>query len=98
MAVFWVVAPCSLVEVFQRFRGSCCLHHLLHGATTQKTAVNVDPACGCWLRSAHMMETVCSSETLATQLTSTRRQHPEAGSTLTMNYRESLKSVTVLYY
>jgi hypothetical protein len=21
------VAPCSLVEVHQRFRGSCCLHH-----------------------------------------------------------------------
>jgi hypothetical protein len=28
MAVFWLVAPCSLVEVYQRFRGpSCCLHH-----------------------------------------------------------------------
>jgi hypothetical protein len=27
MAVFWVVAPCSLVEVYQRFKGSCCLHH-----------------------------------------------------------------------
>jgi hypothetical protein len=27
MAVFWVVAPCSLVEVYQRFRGSYCLHH-----------------------------------------------------------------------
>jgi hypothetical protein len=26
MAVFWVVAPCSLVEVTQRFRGPCCLH------------------------------------------------------------------------
>jgi hypothetical protein len=25
--VFWVVALCSLVEVYQRFRGSCCLHH-----------------------------------------------------------------------
>jgi hypothetical protein len=24
MAVFWVVAPCSLVEVYHRFRGSCC--------------------------------------------------------------------------
>jgi hypothetical protein len=39
MAVFWVVAPCSLVEVYQRFRGPCCLHH--HGATTQKTAIFV---------------------------------------------------------
>jgi hypothetical protein len=25
MAVFWVVAPCSLVEVYQRFRGPCYL-------------------------------------------------------------------------
>jgi hypothetical protein len=27
MAVFWIVAPCSLVEVYQRFRGPYCLHH-----------------------------------------------------------------------
>jgi hypothetical protein len=27
MAVFWVVAPCSLVEVYQRFTGPYCLHH-----------------------------------------------------------------------
>jgi hypothetical protein len=27
MDVFWVVAPCSLVEVYQRFRGPCCFHH-----------------------------------------------------------------------
>jgi hypothetical protein len=27
MTVFWVVALCSLVEVCQRFRGPCCLHH-----------------------------------------------------------------------
>jgi hypothetical protein len=27
MAVFWVLAPCSLVEVYQRFRGPCYLHH-----------------------------------------------------------------------
>jgi hypothetical protein len=27
MAVFWVVVPCSLAEVYQRFRGPCCLHH-----------------------------------------------------------------------
>jgi hypothetical protein len=26
MAVFWVVAPCSLVEIYQRFSGPCCLH------------------------------------------------------------------------
>jgi hypothetical protein len=27
MAVFWVVAPYSLVEVYRRFGGICCLHH-----------------------------------------------------------------------
>jgi hypothetical protein len=42
MAVFWVVAPCSLVEVYQRFRGPCCLHHQgYRSATTQKTAIFV---------------------------------------------------------
>jgi hypothetical protein len=42
MSVFWVVAPCSLVEVYQRFRGPCGLHYRpdeLHGATTQKTTI-----------------------------------------------------------
>jgi hypothetical protein len=27
MVVFRVVAPCSLVEIYQSFRGPCCLHH-----------------------------------------------------------------------
>jgi hypothetical protein len=27
MTVFWDVAPCSLVEVYQRFRGAYCFHH-----------------------------------------------------------------------
>jgi hypothetical protein len=27
MAVFWVVAPCSLVEVYRRFSGAWCLHY-----------------------------------------------------------------------
>jgi hypothetical protein len=27
MTVFWVVATSSLVEVYQRFRGPCCLRH-----------------------------------------------------------------------
>jgi hypothetical protein len=27
MAVFWVVAPCSLAQVYRRFIGACCLHH-----------------------------------------------------------------------
>jgi hypothetical protein len=44
MAVFWVAVLCSLVEVYLRFRGTCCLHHQgevtsTHGATAQKTAI-----------------------------------------------------------
>jgi hypothetical protein len=44
MAVIWVVAPCSLAEVYRRFRGTCCLNHQgdmtrPHSATTQKTAI-----------------------------------------------------------
>jgi hypothetical protein len=27
MAVFWVVAPCSLIEVYRRVTDACCLHH-----------------------------------------------------------------------
>jgi hypothetical protein len=27
MTVFWDVAPCSLVEIYRRFRGACPLHH-----------------------------------------------------------------------
>jgi hypothetical protein len=39
MAVFWVVAPCSLVEVYRRFRGACCPHYQGDRATIQKTAI-----------------------------------------------------------
>jgi hypothetical protein len=27
MAVFWVLWPCNLIEIYRRFRGACCLHH-----------------------------------------------------------------------
>jgi hypothetical protein len=27
MSIFWVVALCSLVEVYRRFRGISCLHN-----------------------------------------------------------------------
>jgi hypothetical protein len=41
MAAFWVVAPCSLVEVYRRFRGTCCLHALMmEAASTAETPVN----------------------------------------------------------
>jgi hypothetical protein len=27
MAVFCVVSPCNMVDVYRRFRGAYCLHH-----------------------------------------------------------------------
>jgi hypothetical protein len=41
--VFWVVAPCSLVEVYQRFRGPCCLHHQTDNGTKVKSEVGPPP-------------------------------------------------------
>jgi hypothetical protein len=46
MAVFWFVAPCSLVEVYRRFRGAYCLHHecsialMMEAASTSEMSVN----------------------------------------------------------
>jgi hypothetical protein len=41
MAFFWVVASCSLVDVYQRFRGPCCLYHQGdEAARTSETLVN----------------------------------------------------------
>jgi hypothetical protein len=34
-AVFWVVSPCSQVEVHRQFRGPCCLH--LNGDEAART-------------------------------------------------------------
>jgi hypothetical protein len=41
MTVFWVVAPCSLVEVYWHFRGACCPDYRLRGTTTQKTDIHL---------------------------------------------------------
>jgi hypothetical protein len=52
MAVFWVVAPCSLVKVYRRFRDACCLHHqgdnprgllialMMEATSTSETSLN----------------------------------------------------------
>jgi hypothetical protein len=41
-AVLWHVAPCSLLEVYRRFRGACCLHH--QGGDTS-FVLTVSPPC-----------------------------------------------------
>jgi hypothetical protein len=42
MAIFWVLAPFSLVEVYRRFRGACCLPIalMIEAASTFETSVN----------------------------------------------------------
>jgi hypothetical protein len=41
MDVFWVVPLCSLVDVYRRFRGACCLIALMmEAASTSETSVN----------------------------------------------------------
>jgi hypothetical protein len=48
MAVFWFVAPFSLVEVYRHFRGTCCLNHqgddeealMTETASTSEMSVN----------------------------------------------------------
>jgi hypothetical protein len=35
ISVFWVAEPCSLVEVYRRFRDACCLHHQIDDCTAQ---------------------------------------------------------------
>jgi hypothetical protein len=39
MAVFLVVAPCSLVEFYKYFRGPCCLHHQDNVSSAYNTRV-----------------------------------------------------------
>jgi hypothetical protein len=53
--VSWNVAPCSPVEVYQCFRGTCCLHHQVHcrvhnspsvdPIVSQMNAVHTRPPC-----------------------------------------------------
>jgi hypothetical protein len=40
MAVFWVVVPCSLVEVYQRVRGNALVALMVEAASTSETLLN----------------------------------------------------------
>jgi hypothetical protein len=39
MAIIWVVASCSLVEVYQRFRGPCLISLMMEEARASETFV-----------------------------------------------------------
>jgi hypothetical protein len=75
-AVFWVVAPCNLVEVYRRFRGACCLHH--QGDDSVK-------------KMSHRPDDGGMSETSVNFYQITRRNNSE-GSHLYTRRRENLKS------
>jgi hypothetical protein len=40
MAVFWVVALCSLVEVYRRFRDAMSIALMMEAASTSEMSVN----------------------------------------------------------
>jgi hypothetical protein len=84
MAVFRVVVPCSLVEVYQRFRGLCCLHHQGDEGTHPSLI-------------ALMTEAARSSETMVNFYQTTWHYNPE-DSHLRTNRRENLKSCKVKIY
>jgi hypothetical protein len=43
MTVFYVVAPCSLVEAYRLYTGTCCFHHQggMDAAISSETSVNL---------------------------------------------------------
>jgi hypothetical protein len=83
MAVFWVLAPCSLVEVYQSFRGPCCIHHQGHEYLIHDQ--------GDELPIALMMEAAKISEPMLNFYQTTRCYNPE-DSNLHTHRRENLKS------
>lgn len=61
-AVFWVVAPYSLVEIYRSYRRiTCCLHH--QGALSHKTVIFIFRNDSCI--SAHLTSTFTHSVVLA---------------------------------
>jgi hypothetical protein len=54
MAVCWVVVPCSLVDVYRCFRGTCCLHHHHHtlmieaASSTSEILINFNQTAWCY--------------------------------------------------
>jgi hypothetical protein len=81
MAVFWIVAPCSLVEIYLRFRGTCCTLH--------QGCENVR---GLFI--ALIMEAASTSETSINFYQTTRRYNPEDSRLHTLR-RENLKSYLI---
>jgi hypothetical protein len=57
MVVFWVVAPCSLVEVYRNFKDDCCLRHQSDESWWWRQS---DPRLASWLLHLTMPHRVAS--------------------------------------
>jgi hypothetical protein len=72
MAVFWVVAPCSLVDVYQRLRAASIIRAIL------MKFINVSEVLAASIvRAILMMEVASTSVTLVHLYQTTRRYNPE---------------------
>jgi hypothetical protein len=64
MTVFWDVAPCSLVEVYQNFKGACCLILLnMEAASTSEVLTNFNHTTQCNISEDSHLHT-CHNENL----------------------------------
>jgi hypothetical protein len=73
MAAFWIVAPCSLVDVYGRFRGACCLRH--QGDLPDYAAQQLKRRPSSLI--ALMMEAASTSETSVNFYQTARRNNPD---------------------
>jgi hypothetical protein len=87
MAVFWVVAPCSLVEVYQRFRGPCCLHHRPDDGDSKDL----------WNVGKLLPDYTVHMKTAIFILTAVRTSNPTKNITFTIIFRKMLRFILTQY-
>jgi hypothetical protein len=62
MTSFWDTAPCSIIDVDQRFRGVYCIHHQSNEACTFATSIYFNEiALRCILESCHLHTHCCET-------------------------------------
>jgi hypothetical protein len=75
MAVFWVVAPCSLVEVCRCSKGTCSLHHQADEKAAREESVLIPQFLASGLLNALITEAANTSETSVNSYQTTRRSN-----------------------
>jgi hypothetical protein len=77
MTVLWVVAPCYLIDVYRRLKGSCCLHHqgdhllialMMEAASTSEKSVNFYQTTRCNNPEDSHLRTRCYRENLKSHI------------------------------